>query len=170
MYSIKRKPVATKQEDTEAWVVACDELESLLRNVKTALDLVALVQPVHRCSSRQDGEQQLAKADRTESGSWSSAPLATEQHDGQSMDVQYRLRLSIVPPLRCTRASIAASSVYSLPDTCALENARLREPFSPDLVPAGFWTDSDEEGSQLLNEQGACYHLDIEQSKCARCI
>lgn len=166
MYSIKRKPVPTKQEDTAAWVAACDELESLLRNVKTALDLVALVQPVHRCSSRQDGEQQQAKADRTDSGWWSSAALATEYHDGLSMDAQYPLRLSIVPPLHCARASIAASSVYSLPDTCALENARLIEPFSPDLVPASFWTDS-EEGSQLPNEQGMFDHPAIEQFKCS---
>ena len=161
MYSIKRKPVATKQEDTAAWVVACDELESLLRNVKTALDLVALVQPIQRCCSSSSQQDDQAKADHTDSGSWSSAALATEHHHGLSMDVQNRLRLSIVPPLHCARASIAASSVYSLPDTCALENARLTEPFSPDLVPASVWTDSGEEGSPSLNDQGAFGDLEI---------
>ena len=155
MHKIKRKAIAAKSEEPAPWVAACDELELLLCNAQTALDLVALVQP--------DGEEN-ANADRTECGHWSSA--ASQLHYGRSIDGQSRLPLSIVPPLSCSRASVAASvaasSVYSLPDTYALENARLTEPFSPEIALSSFWTDSEEEGSQQKNEQGT-FTLNVSQ-------
>jgi len=120
--------------ETASWMAACDELESLLSNVKTTLDLVALV--------HLSGEQQ-ANAERTEYEPKSSSAV-TQHHYGLYKELQHRQRPCIIPPLSRARPSVA-SSIYSVPDKFTSENARLTEPFSPDLIPPAFWSDSDDD-------------------------
>jgi hypothetical protein len=58
---------------------------------------------------------------------------------------------------RLNRASVAASSVYSLPDEFALENARLREPFSPCVeAPESWWCEGSEVEKKGLRRNKKC--------------
>jgi hypothetical protein len=141
-------------EDLEAetsitWLTACDELESVLKNVKTSLDLVALT---HLTDKMGNG----TNAVRTESESLLLQEV-TQQHDASSLTTPTLLQSSCVRPLCCRRLSVATSSIYSIPDSYALENARLTEPFSPDCVPPEFWSESDEESSPSYSGHCQCH-------------